>query len=160
VPRTAAVIVVTLLVSAGLGSLAWALVQELSSLADELPRHKNQIIEKVSSLRSAGKGGTVEKLQKLVKEVDKETEHPESAARSPAKESGMGEPGEVGEPEPEPLPVVIRERQEGLASISSTPWIEHVGAFLGVSATVAIFVIFLLLSPAGATQSHHEVGGI
>jgi predicted PurR-regulated permease PerM len=62
VPRVVAVILVVVLAFVGLGGVGWVVTRQLMTLADELPRYRENLKGKVADLRQFGKGGVVEKL--------------------------------------------------------------------------------------------------
>lgn len=67
--RVPAVLVTVVLTLSILGGVGWTLTRQLVTLADELPRYSLNIHHRISDLRGAGKGGSVEKVQKTVEEV-------------------------------------------------------------------------------------------
>ena len=67
--RIPAVIVTVLLALSVLGGIGWGLTHQLVTLADELPRYSLNIQHRIADLRGAGKGGSVEKVQKTVEDV-------------------------------------------------------------------------------------------
>ena len=64
-----AVLVTVVLAFSLLGVIGWTFTRQLVTLADELPRYRTNIQTKIADLRGAGKGGSVEKMQKTVEDV-------------------------------------------------------------------------------------------
>ena len=67
--RVPAVLVTVLLALSVLGGIGWTLTRQLVTLADELPQYSLNIQHRISDLRGASKGGSVEKVQKTVEDV-------------------------------------------------------------------------------------------
>lgn len=72
VGRIAAVLVVVTLVFSGLGLAGWGIVRQMSSLSTDLAGYRANIQKKIADVRGAGKGGSVEKLQTTIKEIQTE----------------------------------------------------------------------------------------
>jgi predicted PurR-regulated permease PerM len=68
--RTAAVLLVVTLVFVILGLAGWGLVRQMDNLAADLPAYRANIMAKIADVRGAGKGGTVEKLQETINEIN------------------------------------------------------------------------------------------
>jgi predicted PurR-regulated permease PerM len=68
-PRALSVVVVVLLAGSVLGGVAYVLVLQATSLANELPLYRENIRQKIIDLRGAGQGGSLEKVQETVKDV-------------------------------------------------------------------------------------------
>src|SRR5687767_12991912 len=66
------VIVVVILTFAILGGIGWIVTLQFVSLANELPKYKGNIKQKIADVRGAGKGGALEKVQNTVEEVKTE----------------------------------------------------------------------------------------
>ena len=67
--RVPAVLVTVLLALSIVGGIGWTLTRQLVTLADELPGYSLNIHQRISDLRGASKGGSVEKMQKAVEDV-------------------------------------------------------------------------------------------
>jgi len=67
--RVPAVLVTVVLALSILGGTGWTLTRQLVTLADELPAYSLNIHQRIADLRGAGKGGSVEKVQKAVEDV-------------------------------------------------------------------------------------------
>lgn len=72
--RTPAAVLVVMLLALVLGVLGWAVVLQFSSLASELPGYKDNLKQKIDDLRSASKGGVVEKVQETIADLTREFE--------------------------------------------------------------------------------------
>ena len=70
--RLPSVIVVVVLTFSLLGGIGWIVTLQFVSLANELPKYKGNIKQKIADVRGAGKGGALEKVQKTVEEVKSE----------------------------------------------------------------------------------------
>ena len=67
VPGVLAVAVVTF---AALGAAGWVVTQQLAGVVQELPAYRQNIRQKIQDVRGAGKGGSVELLQKTVADIE------------------------------------------------------------------------------------------
>jgi predicted PurR-regulated permease PerM len=67
--RVPAVLVTVVLALSVLGGIGWTLTRQLVTLANELPRYSLNIHQRITDLRGASKGGSVEKVQKTVEDV-------------------------------------------------------------------------------------------
>jgi predicted PurR-regulated permease PerM len=72
--RGTSVTIVIALTFAVLAMIGWATVSQVTSLAEELPKHRHNIRQKVRDLRGMGKGGVLEQVQETVDEVKNEIE--------------------------------------------------------------------------------------
>jgi predicted PurR-regulated permease PerM len=70
--RVGAVLVVVVLAFSVLGAVGWVMTQQLTSLADELPRYRDNIRQKVADVRGASRGGSLEKVQETVKDIQEQ----------------------------------------------------------------------------------------
>jgi len=84
VHRVAAVLIVVFLVFATLGVVGWIVGQQVSTLANDLPRYRDNIRQKIADVRVFGRGGSIEKVQETVKEVTTEIQK-DDKGRPPAK---------------------------------------------------------------------------
>ncbi len=126
--RVASVIVVVIVVFSMLGALGWTFTTQLASLATELPAYRENIRDKIDDIRLASRGGSIEKVQEAVKDIQEEIARPEDpgTTRSDA-----------------PIPVVDADRQESMLGIPMT-----VGGLLDALAgigLIVVFVVFMLL---------------
>jgi predicted PurR-regulated permease PerM len=67
--RVPSVLVTVVLALSVLGGVGWTLTRQLVTLANELPRYSLNIHQRITDLRGASKGGSVEKVQKTVDDV-------------------------------------------------------------------------------------------
>lgn len=79
--RVPAVLVTVVLALSVLGGIGWMLTHQLLTLADELPRYSLNIHHRITDLRGASKGGSVEKVQKTVEDVVGEIQKTDKATR-------------------------------------------------------------------------------
>ena len=124
--RVPAVLMVVTLVFVALGAAGWGLARQLDGLANDLPRFRANILEKINDVRGAGRGGTVEKLQETIDEIKtelKETEGKKGRA-----------PQEVVVAPPDPTFV-----------IPGMTWLGPLMGPLGTAGLVLALVIFMLL---------------
>src|SRR5262245_13217032 len=117
--RAPAVLVVVFLSFLPLGAAGWAVVTQLTSLVEDLPRHKEAVREKLAELQGASKRGVLATVQDFLDEVEKAGQPAEAA------------PG-----------LVVRVRPERPSLFSRAQ--EVVGPFLG-AITSALVVLLLVL---------------
>ena len=67
--RVPAVLAMVTLVFTVIGLAGWGLARQMDHLAEDLPRYRANILTKISDVRSAGKGGSVEKLQDTIEDI-------------------------------------------------------------------------------------------
>ena len=125
VHRVAAVLLVVLLVFSGLGGVGWILGQQVSTLAQDLPRYRHNIREKIADIRVFGRGGSLEKVKETVQDVAQEIQKDERG-RVPAKA-------------PVPVPA---EQAAPLFTLATLGGIVEKLAMLGF---VMVLVIFMLI---------------
>ena len=124
--RIAAVLVVVLLVFTGLGLASWGVATQVSHLAEDLPRYRENIRQKITDIRGVSQGGSVEQVQKTVKEIQQEIAAPPSPS---------GKPGE---------PVIVQSQK--VTSLTDFPsWLGPALGPLSTAGFVAALVIFMLL---------------
>lgn len=124
--RVGAVCLVVTVLLAGLGLTAWGISQQISSLALELPQYRDNIRQKISDVRSAGKGGSVEKVQDALKDINSELAKTETPDGTPSS------------------PVVVKSQQvEALWGFPT--WLGPFMEPLATAALVIVMVIFMLL---------------
>ncbi len=78
--RTWSVILTVMLTFLFLGGIGAILFQQLKSLADDLPAYRLNISQKISDLKLASRGGTIEKVQETVKQVMQDVDQALSSA--------------------------------------------------------------------------------
>lgn len=83
--RVAPVIIVVALLFVLVGGLGWLLVVQAKSVAEELPRFKNHILEKIAEVRIKGRGPFSDRVQESLREITSEIEKetPEERAAKP-----------------------------------------------------------------------------
>jgi predicted PurR-regulated permease PerM len=80
--RVPAVLLVVCLSFLLLGTAGWAVVTQVTSLVNDLPRHKENVREKISQLQGAGRQGLLATVQDFLEEVEKAS-RPAAAAPGP-----------------------------------------------------------------------------
>jgi predicted PurR-regulated permease PerM len=125
VGRVPAVLLVVTLVFAVLGLTGWGLTRQMDYLADDLPRYRTNILAKIADVRGAGKGGSVEKMQETIKDIETDL------GRSDAPKGTIARPV-----------VVTSEQVTGFAGFA---WLAPIVGQLGTAAFVLAMVIFMLL---------------
>jgi predicted PurR-regulated permease PerM len=127
-PRMPAVILVVVVAFALLGSIGWVVTGQLTSLANELPQHTENLQHKLADLRRMSHGGVIETIQRTVKEVLREP-----------RQATPPRPSRPPETAPErPVPVVV----QGPSVLWSLPALLEPLATAGL---VLVLVIFMLL---------------
>jgi predicted PurR-regulated permease PerM len=127
-PRTPAVILVVVVAFSLLGGIGWVVTQQLTTLANELPQHTENIRRKLTDLRGMSHGSVIEKVQQAIEEVLSEPRQ----ATPPRPSSSPGT-----EPE-RPVPVVV----QAPSVLWSLPSLLEPLASAGL---VLVLVIFMLL---------------
>jgi predicted PurR-regulated permease PerM/CheY-like chemotaxis protein len=117
--RISSVLLVACLAFLLLGAAGWAVMTQVSSLVDDLPRYKNKVRERVGQLQSSGRRGWLRTVQDFLDEIEK-----------------AGQPVEAGQG-----PVV---RFEPARPSLSAQLQALAGRFLGVF-TTALAVLFLVI---------------
>ena len=124
--RIAAVISVVVCTFAFLGLIGWGFARQMTSLAQDLPRYRDNIRQKVADIQGLGKAGSVEQVQTTLSEIKEDIAQGE-------------DPPSTGQP----VVVVVSEQVESLWKLPA--WM---GPFVGPVATaglVIVLVIFMLL---------------
>lgn len=123
--RVPAVLTTVVALGLALSATGYLAARQMSDLAGELPRYRSNIRQKIADVRNAGRGGSVERIQETVKEIQKELESVEPAAARST-----------------PPPLVVRSEPAPWA------WPSWLAPFLGPASTaglVIVLVIFMLL---------------
>ena len=123
--RIPAVLTTVTLVFAVLGLAGWGLTRQMNHLAEDLPRYRANILAKIADVRSAGKGGSVEKLQDTIEDIKTDL------GKSDAPRGTISRP------------VVVSSEQVG--SFSGFAWLGPIIGPLGTAGFVVAMVIFMLL---------------
>ena len=122
--RVPAVLMIVALAFTVLGLAGWGLAHEMTSLAADLPGYQQNIRQKIRDVRGAGKGGTVEKLQDTLKDIQTEI------AKEPRGTSAD--------------PVVVTSEQ--VSSLWGFPaWLGPLMGPLATAGFVIVMVIFMLI---------------
>jgi predicted PurR-regulated permease PerM len=74
--RILAVLITVALVFTTLGLAGWGVATQMSKLAGDLPRYRANIRQKVSDIRGATRGGSMEQVQETVNEIRQEAAGP------------------------------------------------------------------------------------
>lgn len=126
VRRPAAIAVIVLLAFSVLAGASWAVARQLSALAESLPSYRENIRAKVVDLQNAGRGGSVEKVQRTLEEIQQDLEDPGTPS------GGRGEP------------VVVTSQQ--VSSLwGFPPWVGPLIEPLSTASLVLVMVIFMLM---------------
>ena len=124
--RVPAVLLLTVIVFGVIGGSLWGLGRQLSSLANDLPSYRHNIRQKVADVRGAGAGGSVEKVQDTLNEIQNElTQDKAAEARAP-------QPVVVSPPDP-----------TGMWAVYA--WLSPIVERLATAGLVIVLVIFMLL---------------
>jgi predicted PurR-regulated permease PerM len=119
--RVPSVLLAVLLALSILGGIGWTLARQLVMLADELPQYSVNIHRRIADLRGAGKGGSVEKVQRVVEGVVDEIQRADTP----------------GVTRPQPVAVV----PEAPSLLAHLPNLLHALASAGVVTVLAIFML-------------------
>jgi predicted PurR-regulated permease PerM len=132
--RPYAVLITTVGTGVMLAGLGWVVAVQVQGLAVELPRHKQEIRDKVERLKGAGDGPFGE----LLKMVHDLTEGPAPDGAIPP----AGAPGPNPSDEPVRRVVLAQPKESGLARIAESvgPVVEP----LATAGLVAVLVVFML----------------
>ena len=118
-PSVAIVVVLALLVAVGVGL---ALFNQMTALADDLPRYRQTIAQKIGDIQRARHGGTLDKVERTATDVAKQLEEGNSRGASERK----------------PIPVVV--------TAPSALWrIPDALELLGTVALVVVLLFFMLI---------------
>ena len=123
--RIPAVLLVVTLVFAVLGLAGWGLWRQMDNLANDLPGYRANIRSKITDVRGAGKGGTVEKLQERLEEIKTDLDKADPTTKR------------------EPEPVVVTEAP--VSDYGGFGWLGPILGPLGTAGLVIAMVIFMLL---------------
>ena len=72
IPRGVAVLLVVALAFTVLGAAGWVMSSQVTSLAAELPKYRENIRSRIADLRGASRGGAIENLQSTARDVMRE----------------------------------------------------------------------------------------
>jgi len=85
--RLPSIILIVLLTFSLLGTVGWVVAIEFTSLGNELPKYTDNIRQKISDVRGAGKGGALENVQKAIEQVKEEIQKKEEPRTNKEKPS-------------------------------------------------------------------------
>jgi predicted PurR-regulated permease PerM len=123
--RAVAVVLVVLLAFGALGTGSWVVAHELTAFADSLPAYRANIRQKVADVRGAGRGGSVEKVQKTLEQIKSDIEAGDGRTSADR-------------------PVVVEPQQ--VASLWGFPsWLSPLVEPLSTASLVIVLVIFMLI---------------
>jgi predicted PurR-regulated permease PerM len=135
-PKAPAVVLVVLVSSIVILGMGVLVGQQMTQLAQKLPEYQINVETKISSLRAAAGGGTLERVSNFFRDINQEIQKkektPQAPQPQPKEEPPKPVPVEVRQPEPTPVQV-IRQVLEPLVDPLTT------------AGLVVIFVIFFLL---------------
>jgi hypothetical protein len=119
--------------------------KELNHLANELPKYRHNIQERVNAVRNASEGGTISRLRAMAADIS--TSALDASAGPPAPSHTRQADAPPSEPRPafpppEPDPV---QSSGGMASTMLDSTLAALANGLGVAAVVIVLVIFMLL---------------
>lgn len=159
-PRGLAVLLVTMCVFSLLGVLGWVIGRESASLAASLPNYQENITQRINSFYDSKRGGLLEKLQDLKRDIEKTTDAASAEADSkegqPRPPEGATSAPEVVSPTlAEPIPPVEVPQSSGLLG----GLLGSAGEGLGYAATVVLFLIFILLRQQELRNRLMRLGG-
>ena len=123
--RIPAVLAIVTLVFTILGLAGWGLARQMDHLAEDLPRYRANIRAKIADVRSAGRGGSVEKLQDTIEDITTDLGKSEVPRGTISR------------------PVVVTSEQ--VAGFSGFTWLSPIAGLLGTAGLVLAMVIFMLL---------------
>lgn len=123
--RVAAVLAVVAMVFTVLGVAGWGLSRQMDYLAQDLPRYRVNILEKIKDVRLFGRGGSVEKLQATYEDIKTDLEQDDAQRGTVAR------------------PVVVTSEQ--VAGFPGFAWLTPFIGPLSTAGLVLVLVIFMLL---------------
>jgi predicted PurR-regulated permease PerM len=126
--RVFSVILIVILAFSFLAAVGWVVTLQLTSVANELPTYRKNIEQKIADIRSAGKGGALETVQKTAEEVKKELEKKDEPVKA----------------QPKPREVVVQAEQSSTfwpLPLDIAPMLER----LASGGLAIVLVIFMLI---------------
>lgn len=160
-PRAVAVVLVVTSASVLVGAVAIVVSAQVKSFADELPRHRANIEEKVTVLKRMSSGGTLDRLKATVESIDSRTDR-RAKAESPADDlpPEIGDSGK-GAADNSPVSLTGGEAADAASpdSLFGVPMLSTIAGSLGTAGVVAVLVIFFLIYQADIRDRMVVVAG-
>ncbi|MPZ76900.1 MAG: AI-2E family transporter [Deltaproteobacteria bacterium] len=125
--RLASVIFIVVLTFSLLAAIGWLVTLQLTDVANELPRYRINIRQKIADIRVAGRGGALEKIRETAEEVKEELKKDEAATA-----------------QPKPRDVVVQAEESSTfwpLPLATAPLLERLAA----GGLVIVLVIFMLI---------------
>jgi predicted PurR-regulated permease PerM len=126
--RIPAVILIVVLAFSLLGGIVWVVTLQLTSVANELPTYRKNILQKIADVRGAGKGGALESVQKTAEDLKAEFQKQDEPAAAKAK----------------PREVIVKGEETSTfwpLPLATAPMLERLAA----GGLVIVLVIFMLI---------------
>jgi predicted PurR-regulated permease PerM len=139
--RGLAVGLVVVLMFSIFGGIIFGLARQMTMLASELPKYKDNIHQKIVDLRSAGKGSPFHQIQLAIRDLRGEFKRHETQEKQTNAPPSLGEPTPI--PDEKPMKVVVQAEKP-----ITSAWPTALGSVFEVMATaflVVVLVIFMLL---------------
>jgi predicted PurR-regulated permease PerM len=129
--RIPSVILSSMLAFTLLGGVSWVITSQMKDLANELPKYKKNIRERIVDFRLAGKGSSLQKVQETVKEVVDGLDKEEKKGKKDKKEERS-------------VPVIVKaDESKKYGQISSI--LAPLLGPLGTLGLIIVYVIFMLI---------------
>ena len=124
--RVPAVLVIVILVFTILGVAGWGVATQMAHLAGDLPQYRENILQKIADIRGVSRGGSVEQVERTVKDIQKQIAAPEPPAGTAHQ------------------PIVVQSQH--VTSLTDFPsWVGPALGPLSTAGFVITLVIFMLL---------------
>jgi predicted PurR-regulated permease PerM len=123
-PRVAAVIIVVLLALGIVGGVGYAVAFQVRSLAADLPRHSQQIADKLVHVREASKDSWLDQVDQAIKKIDERVREATGPASAP-----------------QPVPVRVESSSFPLLQLVAGPAVESLMGTILVIVLVAFMLI-------------------
>jgi predicted PurR-regulated permease PerM len=123
--RIPAVLAIVTLVFTVFGLAGWGLARQMDQLAKDLPRYRTNLLAKIADVRHAGEGGSVEKLQETIQDIQADLTRSEPPRGTVSR------------------PVVVTSQQ--VAGFSGFAWLGPLLTPLSTGGLVVTMVVFMLL---------------
>jgi predicted PurR-regulated permease PerM len=130
--RVPAVLLVVCLAFVPLGAAGWAVVTQVTSLINDLPRHKESVREKIGDLRGAGQRGLLTRVEDFIEEVEKASQPAQAA--------------------PGPVVRVQPERPTLFAQLQAV-----VGRFLGIFSAAGVVLLLVICMLVGRENLRNQL---